>query len=789
MRAEALSQVGLGRVGHSPQRVGGRTRVTGEQRYVGDIHLADELQVKLVTIPAARARIVAIDAAAAQAVPGVRLVFTPADLPQPVPRFGPQFADRPVLAVGETKYHGEPVAAVAAETVEAAEEAVRLVQVHYEELPALVTIGAALDPAAPLVQDPSSRPGDPLAHTNVLREHRYGWGDLDAQAAELVVDHRYRFPMVTHFAIEPHAFLAAPDGSGIVVWSTIQHPYWLQRMLAKLLGLPLAKVRVIAPDPGGGFGGKQHTKYEPLLAFMALRVGRPVRLVLSLEESFQAARRAAAEVQVRTGVCRDGTLVFQEIAADYLIGAYADIADRVVGKGSYIACGPYRLPAVRIVARAILSHTVPSTAFRGFGTPQVIWAVESNIDEVARRLGLDPLELRLKNVARKGEVFIPGDTPADGDWAESLRKAAEAIGWGTPRAPGRGRGIALGIKLGPTTGLSYATVRLLADGSVIVSAGTSDMGQGARTVFAQIAADELGAPLDWVTVVMGDTAVVPYDQQTSASRSTVLMGSAVLRACRDVQAQLRAMAARLYEIDEAAVEVTRGIVRLPQRELPISVVLSEGLGPLGGELIGTGEARKEPVPGHPLGGTAAFYDFNCTAAEVEVDEDTGDVTILRYVSVSDVGTAINPLQVHAQDAGAAIMGLGHTLMEQYIFDEAGRIRNLGAIDYRIPTSMDLPRAFETLLVENGDGPGPYGAKGISEGALLPVAPAIAAAIRDGTGVAIRELPLTPERVWRALRERDAAETASDVQGVPLAEGFPMAARHGKPSRRRQHGQG
>ncbi len=760
MKTHAPSVPSLGRVGESPHRVGGRARVTGAQRYLADFHLDDELHVKLVTIPAARARILAIDTAAALAMPDVHLVFTAADLPQPTPRFGPQFMDRPVLAVGETKYHGEPVAAVAAETLEAAEEGARRVQVHYQELPAVVTIGAALDPQAPLVQDPALRPGDPLAHTNVLREHRYGWGDLDSQRAELVVEQHYRFPMVTHFAIEPHAFMAAPDGDGVVVWSTIQHPYWLQRILATLLGLPLAKVRVIAPDPGGAFGGKQHTKYEPLLAFLALRAGRPVRLVLTLEESFQAARRAAAEVRVRTGVRRDGELVFQEIAADYLIGAYADIADRVVGKGSYIACGPYRLPAARIVARAILSHTVPSTAFRGFGTPQVIWAVESNLDEVAYQLGIDPVELRLKNVARNGEVFIPGETPADGDWAESLRKAAASIDWDSPRRPGRGRGIAFGVKLGPTTGLSYATVRLLADGSVIVSAGTSDMGQGARTIFAQIAADELGAPLDWVTVVMGDTAVVPYDQQTSASRSTVLMGTAVLRACRDVQAQLRAMAARLFEIDETSVEVGRGVVRLPQRELPIRVLLREALGPLGGELIGKGEARKEPKPGHPLGGTAAFYDLNCTAAEVEVDEETGDVTILRYVSVSDAGKAINPLQVHAQDAGAAIMGLGHTMMEHYIFDEAGRIRNLGAIDYRIPTSMDLPRAFETLLVEHGDGPGPYGAKGISEGALLPVAPAIAAAIRDATGVTIRELPLTPERVWRALRERDGASTGS-----------------------------
>lgn len=744
------------RIGDAPRRVGGDARVSGRQRYVADLHLPDELHAKLVTVPVARARILGIDAAAALAVPGVHLVFTAADLPDPMPRFGPQFADRPVIAAGETKFQGDPVAVVAADTKDAAEEAARLVRVEYEELPAVVTVAAALDAAAPLVQDPALRPNDPLAGTNVLREHPVGWGDVDTAAADLVVENAYTFPMVTHFAIEPHAFVAAPDGDGIAVWSSIQHPNWLQKTIAKLLGLPLSKVRVFAPDPGGGFGGKQHAKYEPLVAFMALRAGRPVRLVLTLEETFQAVRRTAAEIRVRTGVMRDGTLAFQDIAADYLIGAYADIADRVVGKGSYPGCGPYRVPDARIRARSILSHTVPSTAFRGFGNPQINWAVESNLTEAAIRLGIDPLELRLRNLARKGEAFIPFDTPCDGEWEQTVRRAAELIGWGTPPPPGRGRGIAIGIKSGPTTGLSYSTVRLLGDGSVVVYAGTSDMGQGARTVFAQIAGQELGAPLDAVTVVMGDTAVVPYDQQTSASRSTVLMGNAVLFACREIQSKLRAMAARLHGLDEAAIVVDRGVVRLPDRELPIIDVLRPGLGRLGGELVGNGEMRKDAEPDHPLGGSAAFFEFNCTAVEVEVDEETGDIAIPRYVTVSDVGKAINPLQVRMQDEGAAIQGLGHTLMEHYIFDDRGRVRNLGAIDYRIPTSMDLPLEMVSEIVENEDGPGPYGSKGMSEGALLCVAAAVAGAVREATGVAIRDLPLTPERVWRSLRDRDRA---------------------------------
>ena len=744
-------------VGDSPWRSGGRDRVTGRQAYVADIPLEDVLHVKLVTVDAARARIGRIDARRALAVPGVRLVTTADDLPSPIPRFGPQLRDRPVLAAGSVAYHGEPVAAVAAETRDAAEEAAALVGVEFEPLPAVASIAAALDPASPLVQDPALRPDDPLSGTNTLREHRYGWGDVQAAEldADLVVEGTWAFPMVTQFAIEPHAFMAAPDGDGIAVWSSIQHPYWLQRVIASLLDLPLAKVRVFAPDPGGGFGGKQHAKYEPLLAFMARRAGRPVRLVLTLEETFQAVRRAASEVRVRAGFRRDGTLVFRELEANYLIGAYADIADRVVAKGSYTSVGPYRIPAVRIVARSLLSNTVPSTAFRGFGNPQQIWAVESSMDEAALRLGIDPLELRLRNLARRGDAFIPDDLPADGEWAETVERAARRIGWGTPVPAGRGRGLAVGLKEGPTTGLSYSTVRLLADGSVVVHAGTSDMGQGARTVFAQIAAQELGAPVDWVTVVMGDTAIVPYDQQTSASRSSVLMGNAVLFACRDIQARLAAMAARLEGVDVADVTVDRGEVRMGDRVLPIRDVLARGLGRLGGELIGVGEMRKEAAPEHPLGGTAAFYELNCTAVEVSVDEETGDVTVERHVTVSDVGRALHPGQVRGQDEGAAVMGLGHTLMEHYLFDEHGRVRNLGAIDYRIPTSMDLPKSMDSEIVENGDGPGPYGAKGMSEGALLCVAPAVAAAVRAATGAVIRDLPLSPERVWRALQELEA----------------------------------
>lgn len=737
-------------IGAPVRRVGGIERVTGLQKYVGDLRLEDTLHLKLVHLPCARARIRSVRSEAAWKVPGVVGVFTAADLPQPVPRFGPAYRDRPVLAVGETKFHGEPVAAVVAETLDAAEQAAALVQVDYEELPAVLTVEDALRADAPLVQDPDIRTPGPLAETNILEELRFGWGEVDGSEADVVVEGVYTFPMVTHFAIEPHGFMAAPEGGGVTVWSSIQHPYLLQRVLSEVLQLPLAKVRVISPDPGGAFGGKGYPKFEPLVALLALRLGRPVRLVLTLEETFQAVRRSSARITARTGFRLDGTIVFHDVVNDFLIGAYADIAPRVVGKSSYLACGPYRVPNARVVARAILSHTPPSTAFRGFGTPQNSWAYESQMDEAARRLGIDRLEIRMRNLARRGEEVVRGDKPADGDWVEVVETAAKAIGWGTPLEPNAGRGIAVGIKASATAGASYALVRLLYDGSLVVTAGTSDMGQGARTVLSQIAGEELGIPIEQITVVSGDTAIVPFDYSTSASRSTVFMGRAVLNACQEVKRQLQEMLQERFGTADCRLDGDHVVVA--GRRLSMGEAVREVLGAVRGEVIGVGWLRGEQDPSHPLGGSPSFYEFSCTAAEVQVDPDTGELLISKLVVVGDIGKALNPQHVHSQDEGATVMGLGHTLMEQLIFDEAGRIRNLGALDYRVPTIKDLPVEMQFLGVENQDGPGPYGAKGVGEGALLATSPAIASAVAEATGVVIRSLPLTPEAVWRAVKE-------------------------------------
>ena len=742
-------------IGKSVERVGGVDRVTGAQMFTADFKMDRVLQVKLMSLDCAHARITSIDTAAASRVAGVRGVFTGADFGQPVPKFGPTFVDRPIIADGETRFFGESVVAVVADTEDAAEHATTLVRIGYEELPAILDVEAALAPGAALVRDPATRKkDDPHAQTNILEAFRFGWGDVDTARADCVIEHDYEFPMVTHFAIEPHAYLAAPDQSGVTVWSPTQHPFILQRVVAAALGWPLSRVRIIAPDPGGGFGGKGWPKFEPLLAFLALKTGRPVRLVLSLEETFQAVRRTSCKVHARTGFDATGRIVFQDLDSNFMIGAYADIGSRVVSKASYAGCGPYLTPNARVIAKAVMSHTTPSTAFRGFGTPQASWAIESQLNEGAKALGIDRVQIRVRNLPAKGQAFIPNDTPCDGEWRSSLEKAADAIGWAKPLAPNRARGVSLGIKSSSTASTTFALVRLHFDGSATVFSGTSDMGQGARTVLSQIAAEELGMPTDRVAMVMGDTALVPFDTSTSASRSTVFMGNAVMKACRHIKAQLRTFAAEAFALAEDRIDVGNGVVGLPGRELTFVDVLKAHFGPPRGEIIGIGEERNAFNPGHPLGGSPAFWEMMCAAAEVEVDTETGMVRILKIALVSDIGRALNPAQVETQDEGSAVMGVGHTLMEHLLLDDRGRIRNLGALDYRIPTIQDIPLELESILVENADGPGPYGAKGAGEGGILAIAAAIGSAINEAAGVTIRDLPLTPERVWRAIHMRD-----------------------------------
>lgn len=747
-------------VGESVLRYGGADRASGAQRYLSDLVFSDTAYVAFTTIEAGCAQIDSIDTTVASQLPGIVTIVTADDLPAGK-RFGISHQDRPLLATDTVNFHGEPVAAVVADSLEIAELAAKLVEVSFTPLAGVYSLDQALAPEARLVQAPEVRPGDDRNDTNVLEAVSYIWGDVaaDEAHADVIVENTYNFPMVNHFTIEPGGVVARPyEDTGVEVYSPIQHPFLLQRIIASIHELPLNKVRVVAPDPGGGFGGKQTPRYEPLVAFLAMQTQRTCRLVLSLEENFQLMRRSGCRINARTGFADDGAIVFHQMDVDFHIGAYADVAPRIMAKGSYVGAGPYRIPSVTVDARAVLTNTTPSCAFRGFGAPQVGWATESQIDAGARALGIDGLEIRRKNLVDAGEAFIRGDheATADGRWHESLEKAAELLEWDGPKAPNRGRGIAVGIKPGATSGLSQSLVRLLYDGSAIAYSGTSDMGQGARTLWKQILSDELGVDLENITIISGDTESVPFDLQTSASRSTVFMGGAVLMACEDIRRRVLDLYAEVTEVDPDSLKHGPGELITGDGSVRLIDAAQTALGKLRGEFVGQGTNRLRGKAGHPLGGDAAFYEFNATAIEVEVDPDTGEVLLVRHVTVGDVGKELNPIQVRSQDEGAAIMGLGHSLMEQVILDENGCIRNLGALDYRIPTYNDVAVEMLSASIENEDGPGPYGCKGISEGALLCTAGAVGAAVADAIGVPVRDLPLTAERIWKAMKERDSA---------------------------------
>ncbi len=759
-------------VGQSVRRLDVLEKVTGTARYVTDLELPGMLHAKLLRSPYPHARIARIDTAAARAVPGVSAAVTSADLGWCDPYFGPAFRDRPILAIDVVRYEGEPVGAVVAEDESVAAQALDLIEVEYEELPAATTLEQALAPGAPLVHTSEPLAGHfadlstlrPKPGTNICHQFHFerGRGAAAFAEADLVFEDTYSFPRVQHYAMEPHAAVAAWDEQGgLTVWASTQNPYSVRVELARMFRLPLGRIRIIVPLLGGGFGSKTYAKIEPIAAALARIARRPVRLALSAEEAFRTVRRCDARVRVRLGLRRDGLLVAAECHADFDVGAYADIGPRIIQKGTYTATGPYRVPHVLLQSKAVYTNTTPGGAFRGFGVPQIAWAVESILDDAARRLDRDPVELRRQNLLAHGEEFAPGDTPIDGKFEESLNLAALTIRWTQASAGDRGRGLAMMMKASVAPTVSEAVVRLHADASVTVLASTVEMGQGARTVMAQIAAEVLAVPLERVSVATPDTAITPYDQTTSSSRSTTMMGRAVQEAAQDVREQLlRIAAGRLgvavgqLRVEDAAVVGERG--RLPYPEL-----LEARFGMGGGELIGRGIV----APGRsaaPLGGSTPFWEMAVGAAEISLDEETGAITVEEYVSVADVGRCINPQQCEGQDEGAVVQGLGHTLLEEMVY-ERGQLLNGNLIDYRVPRAEDLPGRLRCRFVENADGAGPFGAKGAGEGSLVPVSPAVGNALARLTGVRMRELPLTPERVWRALRSRRGSRAAGDQE--------------------------
>ncbi len=750
---------GLRDVGVSIVRKDGLAKVTGAAEYLDDLTIPNAAVAALVRSPYAHARIVRIDTARAAALPGVLAVITTADLGEIGARlFGSYTKDQPVLARGVVRFEGEPVAAVVASDVRTARMAAALVEVDYDELGCAVDVHTALASGAPLVHEtapPLGRQGrwPAVPGTNICARVVIEQGDVDAGLADadVVLERTYTFPRVFHYTLEPHGAVASVTSDDVTVWTNTGHPYQLRQELADTFGLSLNHIRVVVPYVGGSFGGKSFPKLEPLAAALSWKVGRPVKVLNGVEGSMRTNRRNGATCRVTLGLKRDGTLTAKRCLVLLDTGAYADSGPLVADKASVRMLGPYRVPHYHIDVQAVYTNTTPAGSYRSIGGPQTVWASESIMDEAADAIGMDAIELRLHNIVKRGEPVRPDLRPMDADLADDLKRLAKTMDvteGGRKTTNPRGRGVGVAIANPAELPISTSIVRLHYDGSVTVLCSTVEVGQGLHTVLAQIAAEELGIDHSLVTVISPDTRYGPYDWSTGASRGTAIVGTAVQRACRDITDQLRALAAESAGVAVDGVTIADGRVRVGDRAIEYAQVIREWFGRPAGEVIGRGYVRN-------LGPSPAFWEIGMGGVEVDVDRETGEVRLRSYTALADVGRAINPQQCEAQDVGAVVMGLGHTLFEEMVYSENGSLLNPTILEYHVPVITDLPDTMETVLVENGDGTGPFGAKGMGEGGGIPVAPAVANAIARATGVRIRDLPLTPERVWRALREARA----------------------------------
>lgn len=735
-------------VGASLPRLDAQEKVRGSATYVGDLDVPGMLHARLVLSPVPHAFITRIETGKARQLPGVVAILTGADLTGIETHYGADHKDRPIVAIDKVRFQGEPVAAVAAVDVRTAQEAAALVEVEYDELPVVSDLEAALSPESPLVHA-----------SNLCHQYHYGWGDVEAgfKASDLVFADTFTFPMVYHYALEPHVCIAAYQPHGITVWTSAQHPFLVRAELARIFHQSLHQVHVMVPYVGGGFGSKSYTKIEPLVTALSRAAGRPVKLALSVEEAFKTVRRHAARLTLTTGVRRDGTLVARDCVVYVDTGAYTDNGVRVTERAGDRVPGPYRYAHLRVASYGVYTNSAPAGSYRSIGGPQAAWACETQMDMIAARLGIDALTFRLNNLVARGEAVRRGKRPLDADLAMGLRRVAEAIGWQhhTPAHPRpgvkRGIGLACAVTNAGASPTSTAIARLHADGSATLLVGTTEIGQGSRSVLAQIGAETLGLPFEAVRVVASDTNVVPYDRSTGSSRSTTLMGLAVQEAAGELRTQLLDLAAQHFGTTPEQMRLADGFVSYRNARVAFGALVRGYFGGTGGELLGRGYVTPRYRSG-TLAQDPVLWEVGIGAAEVEVDETTGEVRVLRYISVADAGKAINPQQVEAQDEGAAMQAMGHTLFEEMRYQD-GQLLNPNLIDYRVPSFAELPEVFDTIILENGDGPGPFGAKGIGEGGVVAVAPAVGNAIYNATGVRLTDLPLTPERVWRALRRK------------------------------------
>lgn len=746
-------------VGLRMPMVDGAARVRGTIGYTSNADAPAAAIGRLVRSQHPHARLSSIDVSAAASAPGVLAVLTGADLRRDQrlsPFFGPLVRDQPILAIDIVRYVGEPIVAIAAADDDAAARAADLVAVEYEPLPAMfeATFEAAI-----------GRDG--------AVEYTIVHGDVDRALADaaVVLEREYSTPRVQHVALEPHAVLARVDADGrIVVESNTQTPHHLRRQLAAIFGVSMARVRVIVNTLGGAFGSKSYPEIEPAAVALARVARRPVKLVLGRDEEFVTTARHATRIHITSGTTREGKLLALRGVCVYDNGAYSETAERVIRNAARALTAAYHVPNVHVHAIGCLTNAVPCGPFRAPGAAQAVWAMESHIDEVAAAVGMDPLSFRHRNVVSSGESYVDSGLLEHICFPVMLDTASR-----TPtdnadlrRQEVRGRGYAIGMKTTNTPSTSTATVKMNQDGSLDILTSSVEMGQGSTTALAQLAASRAHLPLDAVRVSYPDTDSTPFDHATTSSRTTFAMGTAIMQAVDAVLDDLRRLAAEAFEVAREDIKLADGrasIAGAPDRSMAYAELINRAhRGNLIGHATHVTSAKPDPVTGAP--GASAHYHQAVGAADIAVDIETGRVRLLRLHAGVFVGLAINPTLCELQLEGSLVMGAGQSLFEEVVHD-GGQIVNPNLADYLIPGLRDLPNTVETRLYEEPDHPDIHG---IGEVAAPIAAPAIANAIANAVGVRVRDLPITPEKVLRGIRELQPppAEVLSSREGGQLS---------------------
>lgn len=765
-------------VGQRIERVDGIKKVTGDLKYTDDLKMPGMLYAAVKRSPYPHAKILNIDISKAEKLPGVKAITTGKDFPK---RVGLYLADKTFLAVDKVRYRGEAVAAVAAETLEIAEEAVRLIEVEYEELEPVTNALEAMKPGAPLVHpDLGEYSHAPIFHTvpgtNISEHFKLRKGNVEEgfKQADYILESSFFVPHIQHCPIENHVAIAKYDRDGsLTVWASCQSPYAVRAALSAAFEIPLNKLRVISPAVGGGFGSKAGTTLEGIVIPLSMKTGRPVKLTYSREDEFvNSYVRQAMYSKFKTGVTKEGKIVALEVEFVWDGGAYTEYGVNITKSAGFAMAGPYEVPNIHGDSYCVYTNNPVGGPYRGFGMAEIHFCIEQNMDAVANAIGMDPVEFRKINAHKPGGRTATNEPVYDNcGLVECIDTVAKDIGYYTPSEQPkdpkkvRAKGIACGMKAPsmPNDVASSAIIRLNEDGTAYLSVSAQDIGQGSDTTLIQIAAEALSLPPEKITINTGDTANTPYEWQTVASRITFCAGNAVLRAAEDVKRQLIELASIKLSTYPRDLKLEDGYVvstqypdkKVSYAELALGLTMPDGSG-VHGPIIGRGSFIPENVKNFDLETgqsekPVAFWTYGANGVEIEVDTETGHIKVLKVASCWDVGKVINPTLIEGQIQGGIVQSIGSALFEEIKLDK-GKFLNQSFMDYKIPTVGDMPEMI-VKFVENEQHDGPFGARGIAEPAMIPAAPAIANALYNALGVRIHQIPLTPERVLQAIKEK------------------------------------